>query len=63
LNLEGVYAVVESIRKSSICFPDLSCAVNQRASSRGLPKSRTAPRDFYISEKPAGKRVARDSSS
>jgi hypothetical protein len=32
------------------------------ASSRDLPKSRTAPRDFYISDKPAGKGAADDSS-
>jgi hypothetical protein len=30
LNLEAAYAVVKSIRKSSIRFPDLSCAVSQR---------------------------------
>jgi hypothetical protein len=30
LKLEGAYAVAKSIRKSSICFPDSSCAINQR---------------------------------
>ena len=30
------------------------------ASSRGLPKSRTAPWDFYVSAKPAGERAERD---
>jgi hypothetical protein len=30
------------------------------ASYRDLPKSRTAPRDFYISDKPAGKAAERD---
>jgi len=29
-NLEGAYAVANQIRKSSIRFPDLSCAVSQR---------------------------------
>jgi hypothetical protein len=33
------------------------------ASCRGLPKSQTAPRDFYISGKPAGKGAAGHSSS
>ena len=32
------------------------------AFSRGLPKSRTAPWDSYISEAPSGKGAARDSS-
>ena len=30
LNIEGGYAAAKSIRKSSIRFPDLSCAVSQR---------------------------------
>ena len=30
------------------------------ASSRDLPKSQTAPRDFYISDKPSGKGAERD---
>jgi hypothetical protein len=30
LNPEAAYTVAKSIRKSSICFPDLSCAVSQR---------------------------------
>jgi hypothetical protein len=30
MNSEAAYATAKSIRKSSICFPDLSCAVSQR---------------------------------
>jgi hypothetical protein len=62
LKLKVAYAA-KSIRKSSICFPDLSCAVNQRGLFPRLSKFRTAPRDFYISETPSGKGAARDLSS
>ena len=44
-------AVVKSIRISSSCFPGLSREENQRGLFPNLPKSRTAARDFYISQK------------
>jgi hypothetical protein len=44
LKLQVAYAAAKSIRNSSIRFPDLSYAASQRASSRGLPRCRTASR-------------------
>jgi hypothetical protein len=40
--------------------PTQAVRITSVASSRDLPKSRTAPRDFYISDKPAGKGAERD---
>jgi hypothetical protein len=41
-------------------FPTEAVRTTSAASSRDLPKSRTAPRGFYISDKPVGKGAERD---